>query len=81
MSGDLTVEPYLLPSPGEMPDALVDWDIRPQQATLLIHDMQRYFLSPFPERCVRRSWAMCAICIPGRSGQGRPRLTPRSRAG
>jgi trans-2,3-dihydro-3-hydroxyanthranilic acid synthase len=44
----LQVQPYPLPSRDELPDNLVDWQVRPERAVLLIHDMQQYFLAAFP---------------------------------
>jgi isochorismate hydrolase len=36
------------PMPDTLPPARVQWQLRPERAVLLIHDMQRYFLRPFP---------------------------------
>lgn len=39
--------PYELPGRQEVPAARGPWRIDPARATLLVHDMQRYFLRPF----------------------------------
>ncbi|MFJ1938872.1 isochorismatase family protein [Kitasatospora sp. NPDC088160] len=48
MAGIPTIEPYPMPTAGELPDNTVLWTVRPDRAVLLVHDMQRYFLRPFP---------------------------------
>lgn len=42
------VTPYPMPTPGELPTNIVRWAAKPDRAVLLIHDMQRYFVKPFP---------------------------------
>ncbi|MCX4824944.1 isochorismatase family protein [Streptomyces sp. NBC_01142] len=49
MAGIPPIEPYDLPEPGELPPTAVDWQADPQRAVLLVHDMQEYFLKPFPQ--------------------------------
>ncbi|MFE9121637.1 isochorismatase family protein [Streptomyces sp. NPDC007172] len=49
MPGIPPIESYALPTPGELPANTVHWTIDPDRAVLLVHDMQRYFLKPFPD--------------------------------
>ncbi|MEE1928912.1 isochorismatase family protein [Streptomyces sp. TRM 70351] len=42
------VEPYPMPAEGELPDNTVSWVPDPDRAVLLLHDMQEFFLRPFP---------------------------------
>ncbi len=39
---------YPLPESADLPAARVPWQLAPRRAALLVHDMQRYFLRPFP---------------------------------
>ncbi|MEO3977680.1 isochorismatase family protein [Streptomyces sp. CAU 1734] len=49
MSGIPPIEPYPLPSAGDLPANTAQWEPDPDRAVLLVHDMQRYFLAPFPQ--------------------------------
>lgn len=42
------IAPYRMPGDGDLPKAAVPWRPRPDRAVVLVHDMQRYFLRPFP---------------------------------
>jgi isochorismate hydrolase len=42
------IAPYPLPT--GLPDNVAGWTIDPDRAVLLIHDMQRYFVRPFPDQ-------------------------------
>ncbi|WFB05798.1 isochorismatase family protein [Streptomyces sp. LX-29] len=48
MSGIPSIEPYPLPLPDDIPAPVVAWRADPRRAVLLVHDMQEYFLRPFP---------------------------------
>lgn len=43
-----TIAPYSLPTREELPPPAVPWRPERERTALLIHDMQRYFLSAFP---------------------------------
>jgi trans-2,3-dihydro-3-hydroxyanthranilic acid synthase len=42
------IAPYRMPGDGDLPATAVPWRPRPYRAAVLVHDMQRYFLRPFP---------------------------------
>jgi isochorismate hydrolase len=48
MSGIPVIKPYPLPTTGDLPPNAAGWTPDPDRAVLLIHDMQRYFVRPFP---------------------------------
>ncbi|MGH3693555.1 MAG: isochorismatase family protein [Pseudonocardiaceae bacterium] len=48
MSSLAPIETYPLPMTGELPANTAQWILDPCRAVLLVHDMQRYFLAPFP---------------------------------
>ncbi|WP_419668477.1 isochorismatase family protein [Streptomyces sp. 2-1] len=54
MAGIADIEPYPLPTSAELPKNVADWTVDPRRGALLIHDMQRYFLRPFPEAMTSR---------------------------
>lgn len=41
------IKPYSLPAADELPASRVEWQLDPDRAALLVHDMQRYFLAPY----------------------------------
>jgi isochorismate hydrolase len=43
-----TIEPYLMPTVDDLPRNIARWTVDPNRAILLLHDMQSYFLRPFP---------------------------------
>ena len=47
-SGIPTIPAYALPGAGDLPPNTAGWTVDPDRAALLLHDMQRYFLAPFP---------------------------------
>ncbi|GHE01087.1 isochorismatase family protein [Streptomyces alanosinicus] len=48
MPGIPPIAPYPLPTAEQLPENTVDWRPDPRRAVLLLHDMQEYFLKPFP---------------------------------
>ncbi|GAA2264971.1 isochorismatase [Streptomyces atrovirens] len=42
------ITPYPLPAPDELPANRVPWRVDPDRAVLLVHDLQRHFLSAYP---------------------------------
>ncbi|PKV86264.1 isochorismatase family protein [Streptomyces sp. TLI_146] len=48
MAGLPTIDPYPMPSEGDLPANTATWKVDQSRAVLLVHDMQRYFLRPFP---------------------------------
>lgn len=42
------IAPYPMPGPAGLPVNTADWTPDPDRAALLVHDMQRYFVEPFP---------------------------------
>ncbi|WP_149179195.1 isochorismatase family protein [Streptomyces sp. TRM49041] len=49
MAGIPLIEPYALPTAGDLPANTARWTPDPDRAVLLVHDMQRYFLARFPD--------------------------------
>ncbi|TYC66464.1 isochorismatase family protein [Streptomyces sp. CB01881] len=42
------IEPYPMPAPADLPANTATWPVSAARAVLLVHDMQNYFLRPFP---------------------------------
>ncbi|MFF1414175.1 isochorismatase family protein [Streptomyces sp. NPDC058289] len=48
MAGIPAISPYPMPSAADLPATTVDWEVDPDRAVLLVHDLQKYFLTAFP---------------------------------
>jgi trans-2,3-dihydro-3-hydroxyanthranilic acid synthase len=66
MAGIPPIDPYPLPTVGELPASAAPWTPDPRRAVLLVHDMQRYFLRPLPaalrEELVRNTASLRQRC-------------------
>lgn len=69
MTGLASIKSYPLPKAGDLPASTAQWVLDPHRAVLLVHDMQRYFLSPFSVsfrdplvRHCRLLLERCAVC-------------------
>ncbi|KIF75066.1 isochorismatase [Streptomyces sp. 150FB] len=72
MPGIPPIEPYTFPTASELPHNTAAWSPDPDRAVLLVHDMQRYFLAPFPDG-VRRELISNAAALRDRcAGLGVP---------
>lgn len=49
MAGIPAMRPYPLPDASALPVNTANWRVDSDRAVMLVHDMQRYFLAPFPE--------------------------------
>ncbi|MDQ8707220.1 isochorismatase family protein [Streptomyces sp. LHD-70] len=49
MAGLPSIDSYPMPLAPAVPASVPQWSVDPERAVLLVHDMQRYFLKPFPE--------------------------------
>ncbi|MDE3723786.1 isochorismatase family protein [Nocardiopsis sp. N85] len=47
MPGIPPIRNYPMPTADALPDNVARWDLDPDRAVLLVHDMQRFFLRPF----------------------------------
>ncbi|WP_433009021.1 isochorismatase family protein [Kribbella sp. CA-294648] len=72
MPGLAPITAYPLPTMGELPTSTAQWAVDPSRAVLLVHDMQRYFLAPFPpevrdplvRHCVQLRERSAALGVP-----------------
>lgn len=66
MPGIAPIPAYPLPTTAELPINTAQWTLDSRRAVLLVHDMQRYFLAPFPssmrDPLVRRSVLLRERC-------------------
>jgi trans-2,3-dihydro-3-hydroxyanthranilic acid synthase len=63
MPGIPAIEAYRLPEAGELPDNVARWTPDPARSVLLVHDMQRYFLRPFPDSLRRPLLSNVALLL------------------
>ncbi|MEU1709127.1 isochorismatase family protein [Streptomyces sp. NPDC005706] len=49
MAGIPPIEPYVLPTADTLPANTAQWTADADRAVLLVHDMQHFFLAPFPD--------------------------------
>ena len=72
------IEPYALPTAGELPVSRVDWRLDAGRAALLVHDMQRYFMRPFAGAPIPEMTANIAALAAACREQGVPSTTTRT---
>lgn len=54
MPGIPEIKSYSLPAAGDLPANTAQWQLDPDRAVLLVHDMQKYFLRPLPAEGLRQ---------------------------